>query len=196
MTHPRKQIRADFKGRLTGSLPDYATVAKERVYASATPPIDLKSVLLDEGPVIMCYVRDEQRSGKDQNGRDRYGSDGLDSWVRPCLEIVIEGIVVGANADDKCDDLAEAIEDLFDSYALPSHPAAEVRLKHTQIDIAEFADTYIGGVFMTYEVDYYKTWRATPDEAFNIDTLFSAKRTEEAELILRGNTPGAEVNDV
>lgn len=152
--HPRRAIRGLIKDRLLSG----DTLAQDRVFATMTPKFNIEAVLSDEGPVIMAYVRGESIKPED------YPASGFNGGVRRTLDVAIEALVVGEDADDKADDMAEKIEALFEAWIIPGFPSAEMRLTETQIDVTDGLERTLGGVFMTYEVKYWTAFRPDTDE--------------------------------
>lgn len=180
--HPRRAIRDAIKARILGG----ETMAGDRVFATMTPPIALETVLEEEGPVIMAYIRRDRIADDD---RPATGNGG----ERRTLELEIEGIVVGADTDSKCDDLAEEIEALLEDWLIPGFPAAEMRLTDSEIAVTDAQDRISGGVFMTYEIKYWKPFRAAPSDDFvaggpsflAID-VFAAAQGNDPEILIDG----------
>jgi hypothetical protein len=164
MTHPRKLIRAAIKDRLTGVEPDYPTAAQDRVFDTMTPPVNLES-LVDEGPVIMAYTRNEEIRHED------YPASRLDGAVRRRLDLHIEALTVGANVDDALDDLAEQIEALLENWEPEGFKSARIELKESEINVTDVGDRIFGGLFMTYEIAYWTKYREDTDPGFLADDV-------------------------
>lgn len=165
MAHPRKIIRASVKSRLLGAAPSYATLAEDRVFDTMKPIASIDR-LVEEGPIIMVYVRGEDKI--------EYPSTGYDGGTRRTLEIIVEALTVasqGQSVDDRLDDLAEQIEALLEDHKVTEFPSGDFKLQETQIDVTDTQDTVLGGVFMTYEFRYFTGYRRDtspgflPDEA-------------------------------
>lgn len=162
MTHPRRIIREAVRDALLAAN----TSAQDRVWASIEAPVDVDTVLMDEGPVILVYTRRDRVADK-----DGYSITGTD-YVRRCVDLVVEATAAGAFiVDDKLDALAEAIEDALDNLEIPGMPAAELRLVETNIDSTDGYQQPVGGAMILYEVHYFKAWRvAEPEESFPFPT--------------------------
>lgn len=159
MTHPRKAIRQAFKDKLTGTAPDFATVAEDRVFDTMTPPIDVEGTIAQEGPVLMVYARHEEIREED------YPITRFDGAVHRRLEVSIEIIAAGANVDDVLDDAAAQVEALIEPWDIPGFQNASVLLVNSQIDVTDVESRIVGGLFMTYHVKYLAPYRPdmTPD---------------------------------
>jgi len=167
--HPRKAIRAAFKARLLN-----ATAAEDRVFATMTPPLEVESMLHDEGPAIMVYAR--------QEAKPELPVTRNDGGQKRTLTIEIEAVLVGASdLDDKLDDMAEAIENLFENWEIPGFPAAEIELGETHIYATDSKERYLGGIFMVYEVRYWKAYRAEADDPFSPECVFVIANGEDSE---------------
>lgn len=155
MTHPRKIIRQ----AVAKHIRDGETLAAERVWASREPPVNVETVLMDQGPVILVYTR------KDIIKPEDYPVDGQDGAVRRTLELAVEITAVGADVvDDKLDDLAEQVEELLEAFEVPSMPATEIRLESSEIETSTEFEQPLGGAFMLYEVKYWKAYRPDDDD--------------------------------
>lgn len=151
MAHPRKIIRAAVKARLLNT-----TVAEDRVFATMTPIANIETVLSDEGPLIMVYVRGESKV--------EYPNQGEGGCWRT-LELAIEGLSVGAEVDDLLDGMAEQIEARMDSFVVTDFPSGDFKLTETQIDVTDAFERVLGGIFLTYEFRYWSAYR--PDDGSN-----------------------------
>lgn len=189
--HPRKLIRQEFKKRVLGPNAEdgeFATEAQDRVFASMSPPSNLED-LVQEGPVVCIYTGHEEIKPED------YPASGYDGAVRRTLTVSIEGLVGGANCDDKADDLAEELEALFEAWDVPGLPATEIRLTESQIDVTDGLQYELGGVLMTYEVRYWSEWRRdTGADDFLADNALS--NGDSSEESGPGTIHGVEVQSV
>ena len=168
--HPRKAIRAAFKARLLN-----ATVAEDRVFATLTPPLEVEAMLHEEGPAIMIYARQETKPELPVTRND--------GGQKRTLTIEIEAVLVGAsNLDDLLDDMAEVIENLFENWEIPGFPAAEIELGESHIYATDSKERYLGGIFMEYEVRYWKAYRAEPDDPFSPDCVFAIANGEDGDV--------------
>ena len=167
--HPRRAIREAFKERLLG-----ATVAEDRVFATMTPPLEVESMLHEEGPAIMVYAR--------QEAKPDLPVTRIDGGQKRTLTIEIEAVLVGASdLDDRLDDMAEAIENLLENWEVPGFPAAEVELGETHIYATDSKERYLGGIFMVYEVRYWKSYRAEVEIDFDPTCVFAVANGENSE---------------
>lgn len=163
--HPRKAIRQAFQTRLLGAVTvgpttTYATSSEDRVFSTMTPPIEIESTLANEGPVTMVYVRHQERREED------YPKSREDGAVKNRLEVSIEVLAVGANVDDTLDDQAELIEALLEDWEIPGFPSADALLIDAQIDVSNAQDRIVGGLFMTYHVNFWTPYRTDTSAAF------------------------------
>lgn len=173
--HPRKVIREAFKTRLMN-----ATAAEDRVFATMTPPIEVEATLNNEGPVIMCFAREESRP--------ELPPTRLDGGQKRTLTIEVQALVTGAvNLDDKLDELAEEIEALFEDWDIPAFPAAEIALTETHISTTDGKERFLGGIFMDYEVVYWSPYRPRTDQTYEIDDYIP-----DAEVTLPGTDFGSD----
>lgn len=153
MTHPRKIIRDS----VTAAIIAAATTAEDRVWASREPPVNVESVLIEDGPVILVYTRND-RSPKDGHSPQGFG------WVKREVTLYIEITAAGALVlDDKLDELAESVETLMDSFVVPGKPAWEIRHLETQIESTQEFETPVGGALLEYEACYWREWRGNSD---------------------------------
>lgn len=165
--HPRRVIRSAFKDRMVG-----ATAADDRIRTSLMPLDALQGVLVDEGPVIFVFVRSEEIKPED------YPVDGHDGAVRRTVHVTIEGCIVGYDADDKADDLAEQIEALFEDFVVPEMENTEIRLVSTDIDATDAFESILGGCLLTYEVKYWSLFRAEDDDDWKPTQVYSIANGE------------------
>lgn len=164
--HPRRAIREAFKTRLLN-----ATAAEDRVFATMTPPLEVETMLHEEGPAIMVYAR--------QEAKPELPVTRNEGGQRRTLTIEIEAVLVGASdLDNKLDDMAEAIENLFENWSVPGFPAAEVELGETHIYATDSKERYLGGIFMVYEVRYWKVYREEVEVDFDPHCVFAVAKNE------------------
>lgn len=186
--HPRKQIREAAKTLLIGAVIDdddvttYGTIAADRVYATMTPPVDLESVLISDGPVLLCYCR------KEESRREDYTPNGQNGWVKRRLNLEIEGMAVWnggeSGIDGQLDDFAKQIEALMEAWEPEGFRNAEIHLMDTEINVTDSGEGVLGGIFLTYEVDYYAPYRVVADDEFLPDDVFSASQLDPPEQIV------------
>lgn len=155
--HPRRFLREAFKERAMN-----ATAAEDRVFTGMSPPANLES-LVEEGPVMCIYA------GHEEIKADDYPKSGFDGAVRRTLTMSIEAVAAGVDAEDKADDLAEEIEALFEDWDVPGMPATEIRLMETEINITDGLEVIFGGALLTFEVAYWRSYRADESDDFLAD---------------------------
>lgn len=175
--HPRKQIRGLFKDRLLNG----GTQCQDRVFDTMTPPIDLQSTIVDEGPVMMVYCRHEESREED------FPTSREDGPQRRRLEISIEVLAVGTSeeeVDDRLDDIAEEIEALIEAWEIPGFLNADPLLVDTQIDVTDTQQRIVGGLFMSYHLKYWTLYRPQADEPFLPDDVFSAPNASAPDQIV------------
>lgn len=168
MTHERTLIRAAVKDAIIAA----DTAASDRVWASREPPVNVETILMDEGPVILVYVR------RDRTAEDGHPSTG-EGAVRRILDLHVEVTVAGVDVlDDKLDDIVDLVEPIIDRLEIPDLPSAEIRHVETNIDTSQEFEQPIGGALITYSVAYYRTWRVDDeDDWFPHDVFASANGT-------------------
>lgn len=156
MTHPRRIIRNAVADRLRTA----GTSAGNRVWASREAPVNVESVLIEQGPIVLVYTRTEQIKPED------YPTSGFGK-VRRCLELAVEITAAGADVvDDKLDELAEQVEAVLDNFDVPGLPATEIRLESTEIVTSDEFEQPLGGALLIYEARYWTDWRVDDDDDF------------------------------
>lgn len=173
MTHPRKVLRQAFQSRLLNATP-----AADRVFDTMTPPIEMKTVLIEEGPVIMVYVRHQERREED------YPKSREDGGVKNRMEVAIEVLATGANVDDTLDDMAEVIEGLIQDWDIPDFPSAQALLIDAQIDVSNAQDHIVGGLFMTFHVNVWTAFRPDASETFLPQEVYARTLETAPDLIV------------
>ena len=155
MTHPRKIIRQ----AVVDAIKAAGTMAQDRVWAGEQPPIDVPTVLSEEGPVILVYTRRDRA--------EEYSASGTEYVKRKC-DLCIEIIAAeGYAVDDTLDDCAEQVEVLIDGFSVPGLPATEIRLHETNVETSDQFEKPVGGAFLTYDVEYWKPWRVEPTDGMD-----------------------------
>lgn len=160
MTHPRKVIRDAVTAALLGQ-----TAAEARVWPSREPPVDVETILLDQGPVILIYTR------HDRTPRDGFAGGGV-GWQKRECDLHIEITSVGG--DDAIDDMAEAVEAIIDDLAIPGQQATELRHVETQIETTQEFERPVAAALISYEACYWKPWRTDDEDPDFFPTLVSA----------------------
>lgn len=165
MTHPRKIIR----NAVAAAIEAAGTLAEERVWAAREPPVDVDSILIDQGPVVLVYTR------SDRSPKDGHSPSG-EGWVKRELDLVVEVIAAGTIVlDDRIDDMAEQIEAVVDVIEIAGMVSAEVRHVETEIETTAEFETPIGSALIRYEVTYWREWRVTPETLFPCPTDVGVK---------------------
>lgn len=177
--HPRRQIREAVVQRLIGTAPDYNTAGQDRVFSGMTPPVNIES-LMEEGPVIMAYCRNEEIRHED------YPTARLDGAVRRRLDLQIEALSVGSSLDDKLDDLAEQIEALLEDWTPAGFESARIELKDSEINVSNVGESIFGGIFLTYEIAYWTHYRPDTEDDFLPDDVFAAIRGDAPDKVVDG----------
>ena len=152
MAHPRTVIRAAVKARLLN-----ATVAEDRVFATMMPVANIDTVLNDEGPLIMVYVRGDTKI--------EYPSGGVDGGKWVTSEIMLEALAAGADAEDSVDSMAEVIEPIMEGFTVTEYPSGDFKMTEAQIDVTDAFERILAGLFMTWEIRYFVPYR--PDDGSN-----------------------------
>lgn len=166
MTHPRKVIRTAVAAALTGQ-----TAAEARVWPSREPPVDVETILIDQGPVILVYTR------HDRTPKDGFSGGGVGFQRREC-DLHIEITSVGG--DDDIDDLAEVVEGIIDDLTIPGQPATEIRHVETQIESTQEFERPVAAALISYEACYWKAWRTDEEEDDFFPTRVSAAANGDA----------------
>lgn len=175
MSSTRKAIRAAVAAAATDK-----TRAASRVFSNRTDPVMDKATDLDNGheefPLLLIYSSDETSEVFDESPR-RY---------RRRLELKVEGTTnVGDASDDELDDFAEEIENAVLVDDTLGGLANDVKLTGTKMVLADSGRKVIGGVTLTFEVEYFTN---APDPvALDLDDL----DTVETQYSLSGKQPDA-----
>jgi hypothetical protein len=176
MTHPRKIIREDVRAKLEAA----GTNAEGRVWASREPPVDVETIIVDQGPALLVYTRRDRTASRDAHSGQGFG------WEKRECELVVEAVAGGAlDVDTKLDALSEQVEEVMDDIQITGMPAAEIRHVETLIESDATLDTPIGGAMIIYEVCYYRQWRKDEeDEApFFPNQVNSSSFSQHGELV-------------
>jgi hypothetical protein len=151
--HPRKIIRL----AVVAALKAAETAAQDRVWAGETPPVEVREVLIKEGPVMLVYTRRDRASAG-------YPATGIGAQKREC-DLIVEILAAGGSAvDDKLDDLAEVVEPIVDGFEVPGLPATEIRLEETNVETTDQFEKPVGGAYLLYTACYWRAGRVDPDE--------------------------------
>lgn len=170
--HPRRVIREGTAAALVAAN----TAAGARVWAARVPPVNVESVLMEQGPVILVYTRHD-RTAKDGDASQGYG------WQKRECDLCIEITTVGG--DDDIDDIAEVVELIMDDLAITGQPATEIRHHETQIETTNEFERPVGGALITYEACYWRPWRTDPyeEEDFFPHVVSARARGDAGEVV-------------
>ncbi len=173
MTHERTLIRAAVKDAIASA----GTAAGNRVWASREPPVNVETILVDEGPVILIYVR------RDRTADGGHPASG-EGAVRRVADLYVEVTVAGGDVlDDKLDDIVDLVEPIVDQLEIPDLPSAEIRHVETNIDTSQEFEQPIGGALITYSVAYYRAWRGDEGEDWFPHDVFASSGGNAPELV-------------
>lgn len=162
MSSARKAIRAALVAAVMNK-----TSADDRAFANRTDPLMDQATDLDAGtdqfPLLLVYSGDEQSEVFDESPR-RY---------KRTVEMKVEGTINAGDAvDDALDDLADEIETAVLLDDTLGGLANDVRLKSTSMVLASNGRRDIGGVTLTFEVEYFTTAPdATAQALDDLDTV-------------------------
>lgn len=171
--HPRRVIRESVADAIRAAN----TAAADRVWASFEPPVSVKNILINEGPVVLVYTR------RDRAKEEDYAATGS-GYVKRTCDLCIEILAAGPSmVDDKLDDLADVIEVLIDGFSVPGMPAAEIRLMETNIETAEQFEQPVGGAFLMYDACYWKQWRPDEEDVFFPTQVKASIRGDAGEIV-------------
>jgi hypothetical protein len=174
VTHPRRVIRES----VAAALVTLNTAAETRVWASQEAPVNVEAVLIEQGPVILVYTRND-RSPKHEG----YSPMGQ-GWAKRECELHVEITAAGALVvDGKLDDIAEQVEEFMDTFIVPGQPATEIRHVETTIDTTQEFEQPIGGALLTYEACYWRPWRVADEDPFFPHQVSAAARGDAAEVV-------------
>lgn len=145
MSSERKAIRAAMVAALSGK-----TSAATRVFANRTDPVMDQATDIDAGteefPVLLVFTRSETSEVFDESPR-RY---------RRKAEVLVEGTLnAGDQSDDALDDLADEIENAVLVDDTLGGTANDVKLTGTTMVLGSNGRKTIGGVTLTFEVEYF-----------------------------------------
>lgn len=158
MTHYRKIIR----DAVANAIKDANTAAQDRVWASREPPIDVETTLIEEGPVILVYTRNDRTAKEGYSGSGRQ-----DGWVQREVTLFVEVTAAGRSVvDDKLDAIAEQVETLLDKFDVPDYPAIEIRHVETVIETTQEFEQPLGGALIEYEACYWRQVNPQPEEVW------------------------------
>lgn len=154
--HPRRVIRQAAVDIIKGG----ATIAQDRVWGGDQPPVDVETVLMEEGPAILVYTRHDHAV--------EYPASGFGFVKREC-DLCVE--VLAANnfaVDDVLDNAGEQVEALLTDLHVPGQPSTEIRFHEQNIETTNQFGKPVGGAFIMFKAQYWMLWRQDPSEALEM----------------------------
>lgn len=185
MSSERKAIRYAVKSALLNK-----TAAADRVFANRTDPVMDQATDIDAGteqfPLLLVFTRNERSEVFDESPR-RY---------RRTAEVLVEGTLnAGDQSDDALDDLAQEIENAVLVDDTLGGLVNDTKLTNTAMVLGSNGRKVIGGVTLTFEVEYFTYAPAegvqSLDDLEMVDTQYSlsGEQTDpddRAESIIQG----------
>lgn len=143
--HERQAIRDAVVTLLTGTAPNFATSAEQRIFKTRLAP-----VRASELPAISVYCDNETVTDNQSSPREltRTMTVAIDGWARAT-----------ENVDDALDDLALEIETAMDSSTELLDTAYSAVLTTTEVGIKLDGDRPMGCVHLEYTVVYHSDLR-------------------------------------